>query len=200
MNTKSNVTAHWKTYCSVFWTDILWFERNVPAKRTRRCRFCSSCDLSLYRTVERRVLPGEDNRKSFLVEGKTEEIWSLSSHLQPSAFLWKGRFVLMWGKNRGFGLEEIVSLFNIVFASLDRSIQCLLDCSVSIFYFSFCPVKCFISFCCAFHWCPCSNEGEVYNPIYNKIRTSKYQSFVKLLDSGVLFKLDIPYTKLIWKL
>jgi hypothetical protein len=32
----------------------------------------------------------------------------------------------MWGKNRGSGLEEIVSLFNIVFASVDRSIQWLL--------------------------------------------------------------------------
>lgn len=101
----------------------------------------------------------------------------------------------MWEKNRRSGLEEIVSLFNIVFASVDRSIQCLLDCSVSIFYFSFCLVKCFISFCCAFHSCLYSNEGEVYNPIYNKVRTSGHQSFVKLLDSGVLFELDIPYTK-----
>lgn len=38
-------------------------------------------------------------------------------------------------KNRVSELEEIVSLFDIVFASVDRSIQCLLDCSVSIFYF-----------------------------------------------------------------
>jgi hypothetical protein len=102
----------------------------------------------------------------------------------------KGRFVLMWGKNRGSGLEEIVSLFNIVFASVDRSIHCLSDCSVSIFYFSFCLVKCFISFCCAFHSCPCSNEGgEVYNPVYNKIRKSEHQGFVKLLDSGGSFQI-----------
>jgi hypothetical protein len=68
--------------------------------RTRRCRFCSSCDLSLYRTVEGRVLPGEDNRKSFLVEGKTEEIWSLSSHLQPSAFLWKRKIRIDVGEEQ----------------------------------------------------------------------------------------------------
>jgi hypothetical protein len=107
MNTKVNVTAHWKTYCSMFWTDILWFERSVPAKRTRRCRFWSSCDLSLYRTVERRVLPGEDNRKSFLVEGKTEEIWSLSSHLHPSAFLWKRKIRIdVEGITEGLGLKR----------------------------------------------------------------------------------------------
>jgi hypothetical protein len=163
MNTKSNVTEHWKTYVSVFWTYALWFERSVPATRTRRCRFSSSCDLSLYRTVERRVLSGEDNRKSFLVEEKTEEIWSLSSHLQPSAFLLKKENSYWFGgKNWGSGLEEIVSLFNTVFASVDLSIRCLLDCSVSLFHFSSCLVKCFISFCFARHSCPCSSEGEIY--------------------------------------
>jgi hypothetical protein len=100
MNTKANVTENWKTYVSVFWTYTLWFERSVPATRTRRCRFSSICDLSLYRTVERRVLSGEDNRKSFLVEEKTEEIWSLSSHLQPSAFLWKRKIRIDVGEEQ----------------------------------------------------------------------------------------------------
>ena len=97
------------------------------------------------------------------------------------------------------GLEQIVSLFNIVFASVGRSIQCLLDCFVSLFYFLFCLVECFISFCCACHLCPGTNEVEVHNSIYNMIRTNEHQSFVKLLDSGVPFELDIPYTKLICK-
>ena len=90
-----------------------------------------------------------------IFSGREDRKYGLYLHTSsPPHSCEKERFVLMWRKNRGPVLEEIVSLFDIVFASLDRAIQCLSDCSVTIFfYFSFCPVKCFISFCCAFRSC-----------------------------------------------
>jgi hypothetical protein len=100
------------------------FEWSAPFNRTHGCRSCSSCDLFLYETVERPTHPSEDNRKSFLVERKLEEIWNPSSFPSPPYFYDNRRLVLMWG---GLSLEEYsVWLFRIVFKSTDQSVLCLL--------------------------------------------------------------------------